>query len=55
MMPHKMAVEMLLSLGYRVYILKEKGALENVTIDRLDTYLESQGIDSDNIVLKKVD
>ncbi|HMT78479.1 MAG TPA: FkbM family methyltransferase [Saprospiraceae bacterium] len=53
--PHKMAVEMLLSLGYRVYILKEKGALENVTIDRLDTYLESQGIDSDNIVLKKVD
>jgi hypothetical protein len=51
--PHKMAVEMLLSLGYRVYILKEKGALENVTIDRLDTYLESQGIDSDNIVLKK--
>jgi hypothetical protein len=38
--PHKTAVEMLLSLGLSVYILKEKGALENVTIDRLDTYLE---------------
>ena len=50
---HKKAVELLLSLGYHVNILKEKGELEVVSKESLDAYLECRGIDSDNIVLMK--
>lgn len=49
---HKNALELLLSLGYKTFIIKFDGEIEAIT--NIDEYLETEKLESDNIVFRKV-
>ncbi len=48
---HKKALDLLSSLGYNSYIIKNDGTIEPIT--KIDNYLNAEKLDSDNIVFKK--
>jgi FkbM family methyltransferase len=48
---HKKALNLLLSLGYNSYIITNEGTIE--PIYNIDNYLETEKLESDNIVFKK--
>jgi FkbM family methyltransferase len=48
---HKKALELLLSLGYHSFIIKNDGSIE--PISNIDDYLEIEKLESENIVFKR--
>jgi FkbM family methyltransferase len=48
---HKKALDLLCGLGYKTYIIKKSGFLE--PISNIDNYLETENLESENIVFRK--
>lgn len=51
---HKKAVHNLLSLGYAPAIIIPDGSVGKIQVDDLDAYLDKNGLESDNIVFRKL-
>jgi len=51
---HKKAIEYLLSFGFSMAIIRKDGSIDDMDPKKLDEYLESHGLESDNIVFRKV-